>query len=90
MSLLDLFRLDGRVAVVTGASSGLGAAFALALAEYRPFALGHAAGLDKTQSRRRTTREPADAPARRRTARPESAGQLSGRTCRRPPPASFP
>ncbi|MFC6286676.1 SDR family NAD(P)-dependent oxidoreductase [Nocardioides sp. GCM10027113] len=30
---LDLFRLDGRVAVVTGASSGLGVAFARALAE---------------------------------------------------------
>ena len=30
---MDLFRLDGRVAVVTGASSGLGVAFAQALAE---------------------------------------------------------
>jgi NAD(P)-dependent dehydrogenase (short-subunit alcohol dehydrogenase family) len=33
MSVLDLFRVDGRVAVVTGASSGLGAGFAVALAE---------------------------------------------------------
>ena len=33
MSVLDRFRLDGRVAVVTGASSGLGAAFAAGLAE---------------------------------------------------------
>lgn len=33
MTSLDLFRLDGRVAVVTGASSGLGVAFARALAE---------------------------------------------------------
>ena len=32
-SILDAFRLDGRVAVVTGASSGLGVAFAQALAE---------------------------------------------------------
>lgn len=32
-SVLDLFRLDSRVAVVTGASSGLGAGFAIALAE---------------------------------------------------------
>lgn len=32
-SILDLFRLDGKVAVVTGASSGLGVAFAAALAE---------------------------------------------------------
>jgi NAD(P)-dependent dehydrogenase (short-subunit alcohol dehydrogenase family) len=31
--ILDLFRLDGKVAVVTGASSGLGVAFAQALAE---------------------------------------------------------
>lgn len=31
--VLDLFRLDDRVAVVTGASSGLGAGFAVALAE---------------------------------------------------------
>ncbi|MEV7504878.1 glucose 1-dehydrogenase [Streptomyces sp. NPDC093018] len=33
MSVLDRFRLDGRVAVVTGASSGLGIAFATAVAE---------------------------------------------------------
>ena len=33
MSVLDLFRLDGKVAIVTGASSGLGVAFAAALAE---------------------------------------------------------
>lgn len=33
MNILDHFRLDGRVAIVTGASSGLGVAFAQALAE---------------------------------------------------------
>jgi NAD(P)-dependent dehydrogenase (short-subunit alcohol dehydrogenase family) len=33
MSLLDRFRLDGKVGIVTGASSGLGKAFALGLAE---------------------------------------------------------
>src|ERR1035437_1201563 len=33
MSILDRFRLDGRTAIVTGASSGLGVAFARALAE---------------------------------------------------------
>jgi NAD(P)-dependent dehydrogenase (short-subunit alcohol dehydrogenase family) len=33
VSVLDRFRLDGKVAVVTGASSGLGVAFARALAE---------------------------------------------------------
>ena len=31
--VLDLFRLDGKVVVVTGASAGLGAGFAVALAE---------------------------------------------------------
>lgn len=33
MGILDRFRLDDRVAIVTGASSGLGVAFAVALAE---------------------------------------------------------
>jgi NAD(P)-dependent dehydrogenase (short-subunit alcohol dehydrogenase family) len=33
MPILDRFRLDGRVAIVTGASSGLGVAFAAGLAE---------------------------------------------------------
>ncbi|WP_028067087.1 SDR family NAD(P)-dependent oxidoreductase [Solirubrobacter soli] len=33
MAVLDRFRLDGKVAVITGASSGLGAAFAVGLAE---------------------------------------------------------
>src|SRR3954453_18542058 len=32
-ALLDAFRLDGKVAIVTGASSGLGVAFATGLAE---------------------------------------------------------
>ena len=32
-TVLDMFRLDGRVGIVTGASSGLGAVFARALAE---------------------------------------------------------
>ncbi len=33
MSVLDLFRLDGKVVIVTGASSGLGVSFAQAFAE---------------------------------------------------------
>jgi NAD(P)-dependent dehydrogenase (short-subunit alcohol dehydrogenase family) len=33
MTVIDMFRLDGKVAVVTGASSGLGVAFAQGLAE---------------------------------------------------------
>jgi NAD(P)-dependent dehydrogenase (short-subunit alcohol dehydrogenase family) len=47
MPVLDLFRLDGKVAVVTGASSGLGVAFAQALAE---------AGADVALGARRTDR----------------------------------
>jgi NAD(P)-dependent dehydrogenase (short-subunit alcohol dehydrogenase family) len=33
MSVLDLFRLDDKVAIITGASSGLGAGFSISLAE---------------------------------------------------------
>jgi 2-deoxy-D-gluconate 3-dehydrogenase len=33
MSVLDMFRLDGRIALVTGATGGLGAGIAVALAE---------------------------------------------------------
>ena len=40
MSVLDRFKLDGKVAVVTGASSGLGVAFAKALAEAGADVLG--------------------------------------------------
>jgi NAD(P)-dependent dehydrogenase (short-subunit alcohol dehydrogenase family) len=46
-TILDMFRLDGRVAIVTGASSGLGVVFARALAE---------AGADVALGARRTDR----------------------------------
>ena len=47
MTVLDRFRLDDKVAIVTGASSGLGVGFAVALAE---------AGADVALAARRTDR----------------------------------
>lgn len=51
-NVLDLFRLDSKVVVVTGASSGLGAGFALALAQ---------AGADLVLAARRADRMEATA-----------------------------
>jgi NAD(P)-dependent dehydrogenase (short-subunit alcohol dehydrogenase family) len=76
--ILDMFRLDGRVAIVTGASSGLGVVFAQALAQ---------AGADVALGARRedklaATREAVEAAGRRaitvRTdvARPEDCQAL--------------
>src|SRR5436305_9221897 len=51
--VLDAFRLNGKVAIVTGASSGLGVAFAQALAEAgADVALGARRG-DRLQDTRR-------------------------------------
>ena len=53
MTVLDLFRLDGKVAIVTGASSGLGVSFAVALAEAGADIVLAARRVDKLDETRR-------------------------------------
>jgi NAD(P)-dependent dehydrogenase (short-subunit alcohol dehydrogenase family) len=82
VTILDRFKLDGKVAIVTGASSGLGVAFAVALAE---------AGADVALAARRVdrleeTRALVEATGRRAitvatdVSRPEDATALVERT----------
>ena len=84
-TVLDTFRLDGRVGIVTGASSGLGVAFARALAEAgADVALG-ARRIDRLQETQRLVES-----ARRHAiavetdvARPEDCQRLVERTVER-------
>ena len=50
MSILDLFRLDGKVALVTGCRRGIGKSMALALAEAGADIVGVSASLEATDS----------------------------------------
>jgi NAD(P)-dependent dehydrogenase (short-subunit alcohol dehydrogenase family) len=53
MTVLDMFRLEGKVAIVTGASSGLGVAFAEALAEAGADVVLGARRVDRLEETRR-------------------------------------
>lgn len=57
MSILDNFSLDGKVAIVTGASSGLGVAFAKGLAEAGADVAICARRVDKLEATRRAIEE---------------------------------
>ena len=73
MTILGAFSLDGKVAIVTGASSGLGVAFATGFAE---------AGADiaicaRREDRLQATREQVETLGRRCSGRPRRATDQS-------------
>jgi NAD(P)-dependent dehydrogenase (short-subunit alcohol dehydrogenase family) len=84
-TVLDTFRLDGRVGIVTGASSGLGVAFARALAEAgADVALG-ARRIDRLQETQRLVESAGRRAIAVETdvARPEDCGRLVEQTLER-------
>ena len=84
MGITELFRLDGKVAVITGASSGLGVAFASHLAEAGADIVVGARRLDRLSETadlvRRTDRECVSPPRNRITGNspPWPSRSLSG------------
>ena len=101
MTVLDLFRLDGKVAIVTGASSGLGVAFAQALAEAGADVVLGARRVDRLEETRRAgrgRRAAARSPCRPTSPTPRRARRSStprwtssaGSTCWSTTPASAP
>ena len=71
MTILGAFSLDGKVAIVTAASSGLGVAFATGLAE------ASADILRPPRGRLRATREQVETLGRRCSGRPRRATDQS-------------
>ena len=72
MTILDQFRLDDRVAVVTGSGQGIGRAIAWALADAGCDVVVNARRVDDLEKKtdRRKASAPGPAPARRRPRHP--------------------
>ena len=78
MTVMDLFRLDDKVVIVTGASSGLGVAFAHCFAEAGADVVLGARRVDKLERGRRlrTLHRPPGAHGRHRRGRPRAVPAL--------------
>ena len=84
MTILDRFRIDDRVAIVTGASSGLGVAFAAALADAGADVSLGARREDRLKATRKLVEDAGRGPSRVRTdvASPDDCHQLVDATMR--------